>query len=54
MQDVGKVPLPSHMYTKPVDVNQPVAFGKPKVSGGITYEPLEWSAFFDSYEKMND
>jgi protein phosphatase methylesterase 1 len=42
------------MYTKPVDVSQPVAFGKPKITGGITYEPLEWNAFFDSYEKMND
>lgn len=43
------------MYTKPVDVNQPVHYsGKPKISGGISYEPLEWNVFFDSYEKMND
>lgn len=54
MTDSGKVPLPQHMYTKPVDVNQPVAFGKPKATGTISYEPLEWNMFFDRYETMDD
>lgn len=55
LQESGKVPLPSHMYTKPIDVNTPVSFGgKQKVSGNITYEPLQWNQFFDRMEKLND
>lgn len=42
------------MYTKPVDVNQPIIFGKPKVTGTLSYEPLEWNMFFDKMEKMDD
>lgn len=40
------------MYTKPVDVNQPHSFSAPK--HGVTYEPIEWTAFFDRREKLND
>ena len=39
------------MYTKPVDLNQPHAFGKK--SGGVTYDPLDWSEFFDARERIN-
>lgn len=55
MQEVGKVPLPSKMYTKPVDINQAHLFGKkPSLAKkGICYDPLEWSSYFDSKEKIN-
>jgi protein phosphatase methylesterase 1 len=55
MQEVGKVPLPSKMYTKPVDVNQPHLFGHAPTSlkKTICYDPLEWTSFFDSMEKIN-
>jgi protein phosphatase methylesterase 1 len=52
LHESGKVPLPNKMYTKPVDVNQPHTFGKkPKL--GVSYEPLQWNAFFDHKEKIN-
>jgi hypothetical protein len=49
LKDSGKVPLPTKMYTKPVDVNQPHLFGsKPSPKAGISYEPLSWADYFDS------
>lgn len=55
LEDFGKVPLPSKMYTKPVDVASPHHFhgSKSGSSTSLTYEPLPWTAFFDRKEKMH-
>jgi hypothetical protein len=53
LEKSGKVPLPSNMYTKPVDVNQPHAFNKKLSSTGLSYDPLSWNEFFDHKEKIN-
>ena len=52
LEAAGKVPLPNKMYTKPVDVNQIHSFQKPS-HHQVSYEPLEWSAFFDRREMHN-
>ena len=52
-----KVPIPANMYTKPADVNKPHQFAPPKKflsgAGGISYEPLPWSDFFDRKETLD-
>jgi len=47
--------MPAKMYTKPVDVNKPHHFGVPKKlgSGGVSYDPLPWSEFFDRKESID-
>jgi hypothetical protein len=49
--------MPAQMYTKPVDVNKPHHFAPPKKflsgGGGISYEPLPWSDFFDRKETID-
>lgn len=55
MKEVGKVPMPSKMYTKNVDVNQSHKFGHQAASKpGVCYDPLPWTDFFDTKEKLND
>lgn len=47
--------MPSKMYTKPVDVNQSHKFGhKAPSKPGICYDPLPWTNFFDTKEKINE
>jgi protein phosphatase methylesterase 1 len=44
------------MYTKPVDLNKPHTFGGPGkklLSGGVNYDPLPWSDFFDRKETLD-
>lgn len=52
MEESGKVPLPSKMYTKPVDVPSHHAFGKKPT--GLSYDPMMWHEFYDHREKMDD
>ena len=54
LEESGKVPLQSKMYTKPVDVHEPHAFGKKSTGHSVTYDPLEWNAFFDKKEMINN
>jgi hypothetical protein len=43
-EEAGKVPMPSRMFTKPVDVNQAHKFGhKAPGKPGISYEPIAWT-----------
>ena len=49
-QHKGGVPMPTQMYTKPVDVNAAHHFGGPKK--GLSYEPLPWNDFFDRKESI--
>ena len=54
MKEVGKVPLPNQMYTKQVDVNTSHQFAAPKFNKpALSYEPLDWSNFFDRKERIN-
>lgn len=43
------------MYTKPADVNQSHKFGmRPPGKPSLSYDPIEWTEFFDSREMMDD
>jgi Alpha/beta hydrolase family len=55
IDEAHKIPMPAKMYTKPVDVNKPHHFGVPKKlgSGGVSYDPLPWSEFFDRKESID-
>jgi hypothetical protein len=50
LQESGKVPLPTKMYTKPVDVSAVHTFSQMKK--GVSYDPLPWSEFFDRKETL--
>ena len=50
LQESGKVPLPTKMYTKPVDVSAVHTFSQ--IKKGVSYDPLPWSEFFDRKETL--
>ena len=53
MEESSKVPLPSKMYTKPVDVPSH-SFSQKKFGQQLTYDPMQWNEFYDSRYKIDD
>lgn len=51
----SKVPIPSKMYTKPVDVANPHHFSMTGAhTKKLSFDPLSWEDFFDRKELINE